>query len=143
MTPIDELQRIIYIELSKLPQNFNIIHYRLGDTYLLTNTTMIAVKHYNHFITHYKPNDMVISDSSLFKQFIKHNHPNVICYDYPICHLGHPSSNESTIKHTLLEWFIATYSKFLKSYSIYEWNSGFIYSIHKVYNIPLEFSRLS
>ena len=47
-------------------------------------------------------------------------------------------NHSDNIKDTLLEFFIATQSQKIKTYTTYDWISGFVNIIHQLYNIPIQ-----
>ena len=51
-------------------------------------------------------------------------------------HLGR-STDHNSIKDTLIDFFILTTASKIKTYTSYEWISGFVYWAHKIYDIPL------
>jgi hypothetical protein len=81
-------------------------------------------------------NDVVISDSLIFKEKIKENDKNVILLNTEPVHLGY-ANHSNNIKDTLLEFFIITKSKKIKTFSNYDWISGFVNSVHQIYDIPI------
>lgn len=131
--------------------DINIIHYRLGDNGLINKVynENIIEKCYDHLIKYsgkYKYSKYILlTDSSLFKEYviknmnenmIKNRENNIIVYNHSICHIGYDNSLDE-IKNSLFEFFVATKSKTIKTYSTYAWISGFMFSIHKLYNVPI------
>jgi len=56
---------------------------------------------------------------------------------HDICHIGVENS-ETSIKNTLLEFYIVCGSNKIKTFSIYNWVSGFIYLAHIICGVKLE-----
>lgn len=77
-----------------------------------------------------------MSDSRKFKCIASVNYKNIIYLDTEPKHIGY-ESNES-LTDTLFEFFLITKSKKIKTYSKYEWISGFVFWAHKIYDIPLQ-----
>ena len=131
----------IYIDniLKNIPYNFyNILHYRLGDELLINNNNnnniINIVDNVNKNIEN---NDILISDSIFFKEYIKKELPNIFMLNIKPCHIGF-SKEEDLLKDTFLEFILITKSQKIKTYSKYCWISGFVYWAHKIYDIPLE-----
>jgi hypothetical protein len=54
-----------------------------------------------------------------------------------IGHIGR-DNDDKLIKNTLLEFFIMTNAKKIKTFSNYSWISGFVMWLSYIYNIPLK-----
>jgi hypothetical protein len=135
LIPNDELQE--YINKKTSPDPFNIIHYRLGDEELIRKNNGGNLTRYLDQIKKVKePNDILISDSVSFKNLVKLN-IDIKMFDTNPAHLGHAGHKDS-FKDTIFEFFLVTKSKKIKTYSVYDWVSGFVYWAHKIYDIPIE-----
>lgn len=138
LTPNEEFQKYIdetFINY-KIPENYHILHFRLGDSFLVQNlegNLSNAVNKYNEWR---EDIDVFISDSLIFKEKIKENNNNVITLNTEPVHLGY-ANHSNNIKDTLLEFFIITKSKKIKTFSIYDWISGFVNTAHQIYDIPI------
>lgn len=126
----------------KITNNYSILHLRLGDEELVKRT--VNVNKYNDMLkiidAHVTPHDnmLIIADSFAFKQHLCHVRPhltNRIIPTNPI-HLSH-STDKDMIKETLFDLFLLTNSKFIKTYTIYTWISGFVQWVSCAFNIPL------
>lgn len=143
LRPIFEMKQYINQKINELQlSDINIIHYRLGDQELVQKNvddikmTMIS-KCYNHLLNNLLPNSLLLTDSNIFKNYIRENNMNnIILFNHTIGHIGFHNKLDE-IKNSLVEFFIATKSKSIQTYSIYPWISGYMYSIHKVYDIPI------
>jgi hypothetical protein len=95
---------------------------------------------YNHFLENYEPNDILITDSNDFRNYVRSHHSSAFVFDHDVCHIGyhHDTEHMPGICNTLVEFFLCTEASKLKTFSIYGWVSGFIYPIHKIYDIPLQ-----
>jgi len=140
----EEFRNMIKDILSPKPELYNLIeesfipneclHMRLGDEYI--NGKGDIEKYYDIFRKFYSEGDFFISDSPKFKSYIKLKHPNVKMLNSNPVHLG-VSGDLEGIKHTLLELFLVSKCKKIKTYSNYHWVSGFVNSISHVYDIKL------
>ena len=93
-------------------------------------------KYYTHLLKHSTPSSILLTDSSTFKSYIKEQGCEITMFDYDIGHLGYDTSYDK-IQNSLFEFFILTKVNHISSFSVYEWISGFAYSVHKIYGIPL------
>jgi len=115
-----------------------VLHYRLGDNELVNGIidTNKLDTYYAHLLTHMTEHSILLTDSSVFKSFVKKKGCTIAMFDHVIGHTGYDSSYDK-IKNSLFEFFIISKVKQIKTYSIYEWISGFVYSIHRLFDIPL------
>jgi hypothetical protein len=51
------------------------------------------------------------------------------------------NDNMNEIEHSLIELLILSRAKYIKSYTVYSWISGFTHMISYIYNIPLKSER--
>jgi hypothetical protein len=122
-------------------KKYSILHIRLGDNYLVKNDaddTIVFETLINKFITTnaLKTNeDIIITDNKSLKNYIK-NHNDLFTLDTIIAHTGINSEKE-IIRDTLLEFFLLQNAKEIKTFSVYDWISGFVCWIAKIYDIPL------
>jgi hypothetical protein len=138
LTPNVELKDYISKTLQNIPNNYNILHYRLGDEELVQNKSTSINKYIEHFKNNIENNDLLLSDSVVFKNTIKNlqfDTVNTIMLDIIPKHIGY-TSNES-LKDTLLEFFLISKSAKIKTYTVYQWTSGFVHWISNIYDIPL------
>jgi len=137
LTPNKELSDFI---ASKKPRrSYSILHMRLGDRHLIGNEVSGISSAYETFLRNVTSTDILLCDSPQFKQYVLNNHTCGL-YDFPICHVG-VSNNAESLRNTLFEYFIASKATSIKTYSVYGWRSGFVDSIHKLFNIPIETMR--
>jgi hypothetical protein len=136
-TPNDELKKLINSYTPTI-ENYSIIHYRLGDNFLSEkeNAEIFSRIVNQHFIFNYKDDDIFITDSNSFKRFVKENLKNVKIVDIDVGHIG-LEKNIDLIKNTLIEFFIMTRAKHIKTYTNYTWISGFVHIVHKIYDVPI------
>lgn len=146
LKPNNEFDTYLKNTFSELFNNdYSIIHYRLGDEYLLNEINNKEElnnekyeKFYKHFLEKYKEDDILLSDSTGFKKYIKNKNSKIKMYDNEICHLG-KSTNLDLIRNTLSELFLIINSKNIKTYSVYYWISGFVFQIGCIYNKNIEY----
>jgi hypothetical protein len=119
--------------------NFNIIQYRLGDKILFNNNNNDKKEYnINDIIDNLdSTNNILLSDSCEFKEFVRGKNLNIFIFDTKICHLGW-YDNDMDIKDTLFEFFLVLKASNIKSFSVYHWPSGFTYAISFIYKIPYE-----
>ena len=127
------------LKLNNLNENFEILHFRIGDNYFLNNINLVnddLIKFENVFKENYREGDLLISDNQFFKSYIKSKY-NITIFDVAISHLG-IDSDLSMVENTLFDFYIQSKCKKIKAYTVYEWISGFVQWNAKVYDIPLE-----
>jgi hypothetical protein len=120
-----------------LNKNYKILHYRLEENYLLNKCQDNFDKFYKHLVNNYNDNYIFICNSTEFKKYIKNKNKNIKIIDNEVCHIG-KCKNKELLKYTLSELYILSKSKYIKSFSVYEWISGFVNHISKLYDIPLD-----
>jgi hypothetical protein len=118
-------------------ENYNILHYRAGDAELVRRDNIAHNDaELNCIVSNMETNDIFICDSINFKNFVKNN-TNIFMFDIQVAHMGYHKNKEHIID-TLFEFFVIMNSKKIKTHSVYPWTSGFVYWIHKIYDIPLQ-----
>lgn len=139
--PNDNLNKYIKTKFINMPIDYNIIHFRLHDSFFNDSNIInedILVKYEELFKNNYDENSILITNSKNFKNYIKSKY-NVYILDTEIEHIGVLYNNNlQGVKDTLLDFFIQSRSKKIKTFSHYDWISGFIHWNCKVYDIPLE-----
>lgn len=133
-----------FIHCLPLPlSSMNLLHYRLGDGELITHQIKpeLLDRYYDHLNQSMAKSEpystILLSDSAAFRRLALQRNCPAIVLDHPIGHLGYDTSSIK-IKNSLLEFFIASKVKRIKTCSVYEWASGFMYSIHTLFDIPIE-----
>ena len=138
LIPNKNMLDYINLKLLEVPfTNFNIIHFRLGDDILVKNNNKNEFN-INHIINNIdsNTNNILLSDSYNFKEFVREKNLNIFIFNTNICHLGF--HNNIDLKDTLFEFFITIKANKVKSFSVYSWASGFTYAISFIYKIPYE-----
>jgi hypothetical protein len=135
LTPNHQLKEYISNKILDIPDNYNILHYRLGDDDLVRNENNHQYDVYlNHLKKNIEENDVFISDSNYFKKIVCRDDTQIRMVDVLPRHIGYDGE---PLNDTLFEFFLITKCQKIKTYSKYSWISGFVYWIHKVYDIPL------
>lgn len=133
LTPRESIDLAVQKILTGLPHPFNVLHFRLGDDQLVYNATVQNMaKYLTKMLDNKEKGDILFSDTQSFKDMTR---PFVQSTSIVPKHLGY-TDNTST-QDTMIEFFVMTRSKKIKTYSVHYWISGFVYWIHKVYDIPL------
>jgi len=136
LTPNAVCKETFSNKFCQIPENFNILHYRLGDEEIVSNYSFTDSGMIDHLIKHKEDNDILISDSRTFKCMAKQvKNINLLIFDLELRHIGFES--RESLMDTMFEFFLITKSKKIKTYSKYGWVSGFVFWIHKIYDIPL------
>lgn len=146
LIPNDEFKTALNDMLNafKMPKNYSIIHFRLGDDDLINHASNL--EYYDDLFKivnatiQTTPNAFIMTDSVQFKQYLKCAlHPmfrNRIIPTTPI-HLSHPNADIKTIKETLFDFMILTNARVIKTHSKYGWISGFVKWVSHIFNVPL------
>lgn len=126
--------------------NFKIIHFRLNDCYNFIkydNETNIIVNDIfseleKIFIKNYEKDDILLTNNLLFKKYLKSKY-DCNTFDTVVHHLGIIEENnvDKIVYDNLFEFFIQSKATVIKTYSDYNWISGFVYWISIVNNINL------
>jgi hypothetical protein len=118
---------------------YEVMHFRLGDTELVNgqnNTSRYTSMQILDLIKkNLSDNDILISDSMSLKMNQEVQNEVYVLQTTPV-HLGRATDPES-IKDTLVDFFLLTGATRIKTYSCYEWTSGFVYWAHQIYDVPL------
>ena len=140
LVPKKELAQYIEAKINK-ENPYNIMHFRLGDSYLLENNEANFEKYNKIIYDNLRPNSLLLSDSNKFKQYVKQN-KTINVFETNSAHLG-VSDDLNAVRDTLFEFFVATNAESIVTYSNYSHVSGFMTAVSKIYNIPLIGRRLN
>jgi hypothetical protein len=134
-------------ELNLIDYNYNIIHIRMGDSYIVDKEILNNINKIN-FIKYWiekniydKENYIIISDSCETENMFK-----LIGYKtlgLTKVHLGHHNINKLGVSDTLIEFFIMSTCKKIFQFSTYDWGSGFSDTINKIYDVPIEHNKIN
>jgi len=136
LTPNDMFSKYIDTKINELKiSNFNILHFRLGDDEIIHQKASDYTKHINRLNDYKDSNSILISDSLHFKNYVKQHSP-IFTFNDHIVHTG-VNKDINKIKYTLFEFLLLTKASIIKSYSVYNWTSGFVMIANYIYEIPL------
>jgi hypothetical protein len=140
LQPTYIFQKFINRKLDKIKiKPFQILHYRLNDDEFLNKNINKENKYkklFDHFLTIKEDNDLLISDTQTFKDYIFQKNNNIMMFNINICHLG-LSTDKDAIRDTLFEFFLITYASKIKTYCKIHQMSGFVKWISKIYDIEV------
>jgi hypothetical protein len=139
LIPTDEFAKYIYdiLKSKNIPLNYNIFHFRLGDSMLVRNNNDMNFQFNLDLFNKYKENnDILMSDNVRFKENVMNIDKSIYLFHINIAHLGY-EQHKDNIKDTLLEFFITTKAQKIKTYTIYGHRSGFVNIANIIYNVPL------
>jgi hypothetical protein len=134
--------------LYQISSTYSIMHIRLGDDEFFrnkagnaSNTRNInqAIQVINKYI---EPSDILMSNSFRLKQQLKLLNSNIPMFNTRPLHLGELSTMfreniAESLRETLYEFIILMNASKIKTYSVYEWVSGFVKFAALIYDIPL------
>ena len=113
------------------------MHFRLGDEELVRqNVTQPTNEIVDKLMKNKENSDILLSDSEHFKKYVEKN-VDIHMFNTRTVHFGY-QKRPSEMMDTLFEFFLLMNAKKIKTYSVYTWISGFVYWIHKIYDVPLE-----
>ena len=112
-----------YLKSKTIPGKFEIIHCRIGDEYCLYKTNLSF--------------EVLTKFEDIFIKYYLRSKYNIIIFYEPSSHIG-LENNLNLIENTLFDFYIQSKSIKIKSYTVYEWISGFVQWNSKIYDIPLE-----
>jgi hypothetical protein len=138
LTPNEEFLLYLNEKKYKIPyKKYNIMHFRIGDEVDLVKTLKDAKFNYllKTFEKYKETDDILISDSNRFKKYM-YMYSNIFFFDTDPVHMGN-LSKEDDILDTLVEFFLITGSKKIKTFNIYGWISNFVLWVSIIYDIPL------
>lgn len=135
LEPIDSIKQSINTIINKMQvTDYTILHYRMGDTEFTDNNIKNYERAIYSIVKNNSNNTILMSDSQMLKQYAKKE--KILTLDLEIGHIG-LEKDANKIRNTLIEFYIITNSKTIKTYSVYKWTSGFVYWTSKIYDIPL------
>jgi hypothetical protein len=140
LLPKDEFAKHIhtFFKSENINLSYNILHFRLGDSLLVRNEHSCNFQTFIDKMNEYKEEqDILMSDSEQFKQYVKSINYNIKLLNTKTAHLGY-EKHSGNIRDTLLEFFIITKAQYIKTFSIYRHLSGFVNIAHQVYDVPIE-----
>jgi len=126
----------------KLNKHYYILHFRLGDDELLHASANLQLHEelLQLIDANMTPNAYIITDSLLFKKYLKQVRPHLIGRITPTTpiHLSHSTENDiASIKETLFDFMLLSNAKLIKTHSVYGWISGFVHWVSVIHNVRL------
>ena len=143
--PTNVMQQYVDFTLDKIqlkPKNYNVIHIRTGDDYLIDkqNLDLVMVNKIERLLRkniNVNEKYLLVSDNNQLKLYLKRRFPRIVVYFKEITHLA--ISNDKTyesVKNTMLDFFLIGQAKTINAISMYGWGSGFSEWCSVIYNIP-------
>ena len=122
--------------LNKLPKNYDVYHYRLGDKVFHDDTI-----NFNNIVSSFndrkKTNDIfLISDSLNLKTKIYEIYKNNKVFVF-LNKPQHTQNESNNIENTIIDFFLVTKAKNIYCYSNYRWISNFVLWTSYIYDINL------
>ncbi len=130
----------------ELSAPYSIVHVRLGDDEFFENKP-VNNSNANDAVAvlkqHAGPGDILLSNSHRFKERVKSLHEITIAmFNTRPLHLGELSTVfrdnvADSFKETLYEFFVLGHASTIKTYSVYDWVSGFVKFAGLIYDVPV------
>ena len=125
---------------------YSIVHIRLGDDEFFENKP-VNNSNANDAVAvlkqHAGPRDILLSNSHRFKEQLKSLHGITIAmFNTRPLHLGELSTMfhnnvADSFKETLYEFFVLVHASTIKTYSVYDWVSGFVKFAGLIHDVPV------
>lgn len=131
-------------------KEYNIIHIRSGDKYLLNYSDIISNANFvNNIINEIDNNitqlpTILLSDNSYLKQYIKIKYENMIILDNIPSHTGEGDySDIKQIISNLLDFYLMSKAANIVSLTVYEHGTGFSKWCAETYSIPYKVTMIT
>jgi len=137
-TPNEKFQDFIDTKLININlKDYSVIHFRLGDDYLVRKNINTELMNECHqiFLRNREENQIVMTDHDYFKNMLIQTE-NIFTFDTKSVHLGY-KDHENSIQYTLFELMVLLNVSKIKHYSAYGWTSGFINTANIINDIEL------
>ena len=127
-----------HLSLDQIP--YEIIHFRLGDHFMVCNemspVSFDSLK--KTFERYHKEKQLILSDSKPWKDYLKLHYKDTVMFDMSqIGHFGYHQDYE-LIRDTLVEFLLVLNCNQIYTYSVYPWKSGFVTIPSVLKNINIE-----
>jgi hypothetical protein len=142
----------VYKILNLNKKQYNIIHVRSGDKFILDKNS-IKLENYSKYLEtlvsliRNKITNIhkwfIICDSNIIKNYITLKIPELISYNTKITHLGEGNVDYENAKNSMLDFYICSHSTYIYSITCYQHGSGFSKWCADTYNIPYSISYCS
>lgn len=130
----------------ELSAPYSIMHIRLGDDEFFENKP-VNNTNINDAIAiikqHIEPRDILVSNSYRFKERVKSlSGTTIAMFKTRPLHLGELSTMfhnnvADSFKETLYEFFVLGHASTIKTYSVYDWVSGFVKFAGLIHHVPV------
>ena len=121
--------------------SYEIIHIRFGDEYITNGSITINKSKINQLFNYLNILDktkryLLLTDNNILKKILitKYNCLNTIFNE--IAHTKDGDTNIASLKNTMLEFYLMSYSTNITSFSVYKHGSGFSKWCAETYDIP-------
>jgi hypothetical protein len=130
----------------ELSAPYSIVHIRLGDDEFFENKPVNNSNANDAFAVlkqHAGPRDILLSNSHRFKEQVKSLPGTTIAmFNTRPLHLGELSTMfhnnvADSFKETLYEFFVLGHASTIKTYSVYDWVSGFVKFAGLIHDVPV------
>lgn len=148
LMPNQEMMRNIELRmkiLSVRKKEFSVIHVRTNDAFLLNNDPSVNMKVFEKIrriiqknaLFNAKSRFLLLSDNNRMKLLLKNEFPQLIVQIRDLAHLGESAKQTDTsIMHTLLDFYTMSNSRYIISLGSNNWGSGFSQWCAVTYGIP-------
>ena len=119
-------------------KNYSVIHFRLGDDFLIRNKiNQSIISNACKIYSKYKKDNLILLSDSIHLKNILKKKENAIIFDTKLTHFGF-KDHEINIIDTLFEYIILLRADNILYWSPYGWRSGFVRSASLINNIKLK-----
>jgi hypothetical protein len=144
---IEEYVESMMFKLNLSARNYITIHIRSGDRFLIDGATNMSPRYLsqirdymNQLLNSGSPSDkyLLLSDNMTLKHLLIEEYGEKLCATFiPITHSGEGVLiTDTSIKNTLLDFYLLSKSSAIYSYSCFNHGTGFSKWTAKTYNIP-------
>ena len=123
-------------KLLPIEKSYEVLHFRLGDSHLIEGSADIDQNIIRCFEKNVTDSTYLITDSIALKKLAIKNYGVKTLFVTPT-HFGLNSGSLDQLFNTQLDFMLMGSAKKIKTYSVYEWVSGFAKAASFIYDIPL------
>ena len=128
LEPTNEVREEVEAIIANLPQDYTILHCRFKDENVEKSQNKSV---YEKIALLKRPSDVIMSNCNTFKKQCGLPYINTAGG-----HIGY-ETDLSKLKDTLIDFYILTRSREIRTYSEYDWVSGYAFWASVIYDIPL------
>lgn len=141
LQPKPILKKTIATHARGIPDSFIALHYRLGDNALIKNGKIDEKQVMKHVKKQMDKRMVLFTDSSRLKKLVYETmYDDLSMFHFDIGHLGW-HADDTKVFNSLVEFFVLTQAKEIRTTSVYSWISNFILAVHKIYRVPIRFEK--